>query len=429
MLLATRNLEKLTLPVNVYRNEPVTVAYAKPATNPVRDAFGNETASFTTGEAGVPAIVNSSTRVREPFAPTGLGATGGAGKIDLAWTAPVRNGGSAITGYRIEVSYDEGTTWTVLVADTASTATTYAHTGLQPAARRDYRVSGINGEGAGDASNEAHATTTGSTDGPVLTDASVLANGTTLRLEFDENLITTSANQPPLSLFTVKVNGTSVAKSNRSVSGKRLSITLSPAVYQGQAVTVSYADPTTGNDAEALQDATGNDAASFTDQPVRNLSTVVNPPPTVESAQVNSAGTRVTVTVSEALDIGAVLTEAEEDAFTVTADGKALGISRGSYNGGSLRLTIILSPGTVIERGQTVKLSYNRTTAGTDAIEDADGAEMESFMDFTVTNNSTVDGTAADGDERGGEHKLALTVTLVLERKTSTSAWHFCRRR
>ena len=388
--------------LKIYRGETVAVGYTEPpATVPdiltFHDQFGNRTESFSDF-----AVTNNSTQVREPFAPTGLGATGGAGKIDLAWTAPVRNGGSAITGYRIEVSYDEGTTWTVLVADTASTATTYAHTGLQPAARRDYRVSGINGEGAGDASNEAHATTTGSTDGPVLADASVLANGTTLRLEFDENLITTSANQPPLSLFTVKVNGTSVAKSNRSVSGKRLSITLSPAVYQGQAVTVSYADPTTGNDAEALQDATLNDAAAFTDQPVRNLSAVINPPPTVESAQVNSAGTRVTVTVSEALDIGAVMSEAVEDAFTVTADGKALGISRGSYNGGSLRLTIILSPGAVIERGQTVKLSYNRTTAGTDAIDRRRRRGDEILHRLRGHQQLDRRHHAADGDERRG---------------------------
>ena len=96
--------------------ETVTVSYADPTTGDdakaIQDTSGNDVATFTDFS-----VTNNSTIVSKPFPPTGLGATGGDGRIDLSWTAPVRNGGSAITGYRIEVSYDEGTTWTVLVAD------------------------------------------------------------------------------------------------------------------------------------------------------------------------------------------------------------------------------------------------------------------------------------------------------------------------
>ncbi len=46
-------------------------------------------------------------------------------------------------------------------------------------------------------------------------------------------------------------------------------------IRQGQTVTVSYADPTPGNDPEAIQDVAGNDAHSFTDQPVENRSTEI----------------------------------------------------------------------------------------------------------------------------------------------------------
>ena len=46
-----------------------------------------------------------------PGAPTGLAATAnGPSQIDLAWTAPASTGGSAITGYKIEVSPD-GSSW------------------------------------------------------------------------------------------------------------------------------------------------------------------------------------------------------------------------------------------------------------------------------------------------------------------------------
>ena len=99
-----------------------------------------------------------------PGAPTGLAATAnGPSQIDLAWTAPASTGGSAITGYKIEVSPD-GSSWSDLVADTASTDTAYAHVGLNPATTRHYRVSAINAVGTSDASDSDDTTTTASTN-------------------------------------------------------------------------------------------------------------------------------------------------------------------------------------------------------------------------------------------------------------------------
>ena len=97
-----------------------------------------------------------------PNAPTGLTATAsGTDTINLSWTAPVDNGGRVITGYKIEVSIDSGTTWTDLVADTASTTTTYEHTGLAASTRRDYRVSAINSIGTGTTPSDVVDATTG----------------------------------------------------------------------------------------------------------------------------------------------------------------------------------------------------------------------------------------------------------------------------
>ena len=95
-----------------------------------------------------------------PNAPLGLTATAkDHSQINLDWDAPGFDGGAAITGYRIEVSADAGTTWTNLVADTDSTVTEYSHTGLNPATTRHYRVSAINEIGTGEPSNVADATT------------------------------------------------------------------------------------------------------------------------------------------------------------------------------------------------------------------------------------------------------------------------------
>ena len=79
-------------------------------------------------------------------------------RIDLSWTAPWDNGGTAITGYRIEVSMD-GSNWSDLVADTGSIATMYSHTGLTAGTTRRYRVSAINSGGTGPVSNSATGTT------------------------------------------------------------------------------------------------------------------------------------------------------------------------------------------------------------------------------------------------------------------------------
>ena len=94
-----------------------------------------------------------------PNAPTGLSATAdGQTEIDLSWTAPSNDGGADITGYKIEVSTN-GPSWNDLVADTNSTSTSYSHTGLAAGSTRHYRVSAINSEGTGQASNTDSATT------------------------------------------------------------------------------------------------------------------------------------------------------------------------------------------------------------------------------------------------------------------------------
>ena len=102
--------------------------------------------------------------VAAPGAPTGLtAAASGGSQIDLAWTAPADEGGSAITGYRIEVSSDGGSSWEDLVADTGDAFTNYRHTGIPPGAERHYRVSAINAAGLSDPSGTASATTTSQT--------------------------------------------------------------------------------------------------------------------------------------------------------------------------------------------------------------------------------------------------------------------------
>ena len=100
----------------------------------------------------------------KPGPPTGLTASGnGQTQIDLRWTAPARDGGAAITGYKIEFSEDS-TFWNDLESDTGSTATTYSHTGLGAGSTWHYRVAAINSAGTGPVSNIATGTTDSSSN-------------------------------------------------------------------------------------------------------------------------------------------------------------------------------------------------------------------------------------------------------------------------
>ena len=89
----------------------------------------------------------------EPARVADLIATPGKHRVSLDWSAP-DDGGSEITGYRIELSTD-GAAWTDLQANTENTDTSYSEAYLGSTAVRHYRVSAINAIGTGPPSEPA----------------------------------------------------------------------------------------------------------------------------------------------------------------------------------------------------------------------------------------------------------------------------------
>ncbi len=118
--------------------------------------------AISSGGIGSPSNVASATtsEATSPDAPSSLTANAtSTTTIDLSWTAPLNNGGSAITGYRIEMSSDGAVnSWSDLVSNTSETLTTYTDNSLQPDMTRYYRVSAINSVGTSPPSNVVNAT-------------------------------------------------------------------------------------------------------------------------------------------------------------------------------------------------------------------------------------------------------------------------------
>jgi hypothetical protein len=115
------------------------------------------TATNANGNSISSASSNSLTPASAPGAPTNLAAVVGDSSIDLSWTAPVSNGGSALTDYVVQYKLTTGGTWATF-ADGVSTTPAATVTSLSNNNSYDFRVYAKNIVGTGSASAEVSST-------------------------------------------------------------------------------------------------------------------------------------------------------------------------------------------------------------------------------------------------------------------------------
>ncbi|WP_265646323.1 SwmB domain-containing protein, partial [Verminephrobacter aporrectodeae] len=175
---------------------------------------------------------------------------------------------------------------------------------------------------------------------------------------------------------------------------KTVTLTLATAVTSDQSVTVAYADPTTGNDANAIQDAAGNDATSFAATAVTNNTPA--PADTTAPALIITGDSRPKVTGDQLVlsfsDTGNLDADAAHKpangAFTVLVNGVANAVTNVAIEPQAKTVTLTLT--TAVTSDQTVTVAYADPTTGNDAnaIQDAAGNDAASFAATAVTNNT-----------------------------------------
>jgi len=162
---------------------------------------------------------------------------------------------SAALGDGESVAIYNGTTKLgTATATTTDGTTTWTFTPTKGLAQGDYSITAVVEDAAGNQGTASKARTfkIDKTE-PTLQDATVNVEGTVYTVVLTYNEALDAQHGPAASDFVVKVNGTVVnldATSPVSVSGNTVMLTLATAVTSTDTVTVSYKDPTAGNDTQ-----------------------------------------------------------------------------------------------------------------------------------------------------------------------------------
>ena len=277
----------LTLGTAVTAGQTVTVAYAKPAMNPLQDANGNEVDGFTgqavtnsTGAAAVSGVAISSTPSNDADG-DGTADTYGLGekiRVQLTFGSAVTVDTSGGTPrLKIKLVQDK---WANYESGSGTKVLTFAYTVVDGNASSGgtavladtLELNGGTITSGGSNADLAHGglvhDLAHKVDASLMTDNApptfhgADVKGTTLAVTFDEALDTSSA--PAGSVFTLSDGkaGTGTV----SISGRTATVTLDSAVTAGAVVTLTYTKPMTN----PLQDAAGNQVANFIGQAVTN---------------------------------------------------------------------------------------------------------------------------------------------------------------
>ena len=253
--------------------------------------------------------VVSATGLPETPVPDALGAPDVSAhdstSLAVTWTEPASDGGSAVTGYKLQWK-EAADSWDTPadVSEAAATGTSHTITGLTGGTEYSVRVLAINDVGESPPSEDGSGTPR-ETVPPKLSQASV--DGAALTLAFSEDL--TETPLPAVNTFRVNVGEDTRGVDSLEISGSTVTLTLASAVTSSDQVSVSYAVPTDAA-AARLKDLSDNPAESFADQAVTNNTAAAQR--RSRQQQENSPATG-SPTISGTAQVGETLTTSTTD--------------------------------------------------------------------------------------------------------------------
>ncbi|MCW8200772.1 hypothetical protein D8B23_20855, partial [Verminephrobacter aporrectodeae subsp. tuberculatae] len=395
---ALANLITLSLATPVTHGQRVTVAYQDSTPNDthgIQDTAGNLLTSFPTT-----AVLNL---LPDTTAPALSTATVNGNQLVLTYTDTSSLNGAALAGNAgFTVSSATGTAITVSSAVVHATNKTVTLTLSRAVAQGEVvtisytkpatgnGVQDVAHNNAVDFSSRAVTNTTPDTTPPVFSSATV--NGNQLVLTYTEANTLDGAALTGNAGFTVSsAAGTAIAVSGASVNAtaKTVTLTLSRAVAQGEAVSLSYTKPATS---AVVQDAAGNDAADFSNRAVTNTTPDTTPPQLITTGGGYQAPAISAYTGDVALRFSDANNLNEDSArkpaagdFTVLVDDVARTVTDVSVS--AIASLITLSLATPVTHGQRVTVAYQDSTPNdTHGIQDTAGNLLTSFPTTAVLN-------------------------------------------
>ena len=367
----------VTLGSAVTATETATVGYTKPSSSPLRDAAGNEVATFSgetvannTGPPTFSSAAVDGTRLTVTFDENlATGSTPAGSAFEVTATESGTSRTIAGTGTAAIVGATASVTLASVVKATETLKVGYTKPSANP----------LQDAGGDEVATFSAQTATNSSVVPTVSSASV--SGSDLEIFFSEEVVVVQ-DDFPVAAFTVSAAGIDRA-------GELLASThaMDPdihlagvAIAPGDTATLSYTKPAS----HPVTDLAGNELASFSGTTVTN-NTPADAAPEFHRATVDGATLVMTFNAS----LKTTSTPATS-AFTVTVGTTTRNVSSVDISGKTVTLTLA----SAVTDTDTVKVKYTKPATGT-TLQGANNAEVATFGDQSVTNN-TVDTDAPE---------------------------------
>jgi uncharacterized repeat protein (TIGR02059 family) len=166
-------------------------------------------------------------------------------------------------------------------------------------------------------------------EAPVIASATI--SGNSLVISYTDSSALDAVNVPSTSAFALTGTTATVTGMNVDGANKTVTLTLSAEVLATDVISLSYTDPTAGNDTAAIQDVLGNDAATASNVSVTN-NTPVKAPWTLVMETGSKNGS---ILVTNGANIA--FYDGNPNNFIVSTDAnEGYWVNSGSKNGGQL---------------------------------------------------------------------------------------------